>query len=234
MTQTHSTKDSSFIPLALDSFNAQAKLIHEKHRSQKVEDVALLNDKYLRGSYIFHKPISIWDAIEKLGMVSDPTDKELYAVSQWVHTLQVIEGMELAGIKDEQVYLAAWLHDLGKLLLLTNEDPANIVCDNFIISGKTGVGLDNCVVNWNHDEWVYLRLKNIVNDEIAWLVRYHSVNLQSCMSYFDQKDRRYAEKYLDMFRRFDKGTKSLHNIPKIDIDKHRRLIEKHLPEPILL
>jgi hypothetical protein len=216
-----------------ESFKIQAMDIHYKHRSQTVDDVYQLNQKYLI-STIFKQPISIWDAIEKLGFVSDPTDRELYAVSQLTHTLQVIEGMENDGIKDDELYLAGWVHDLGKLLLLTDEDPSNIVCDNFVVEGKEGQGLDNCILNWNHDEWIYMKLKNILSDEMSWLIRYHSINETSCVKYFDQKDRYFADKYLSKFKKYDKGTKSIFNIPKINIDKHRRLIEKLLPEPILL
>jgi len=216
-----------------ESFKVQAREIHNRHRSQNTTDIQRLNDKY-QTTTIFEKPIQVWDAIEKLGLVADPTDRELYAVSQWVHTLQVIEGMEQAGVKNEEMIFAAWVHDLGKLLLLTNEDPANIVCDNFVVEGNDGNGLDRCFLNWNHDEWVYLKLKDFVSEEVAWLIRYHSINLDSCSRYFDQHDRQYAEKYLDEFKKYDKGTKSIYNIPCVDIQKHRRIVEKFLPEPLIL
>lgn len=233
MEPTQSTNNSSTEPITPDSFKVQARQIHNRHRGQTVADIQRLNAKYETAT-IFANPIGVWDAIEKLGLVADPTDRELYAVSQWVHTLQVIEGMEQAGIKSEEMLFAAWVHDLGKLLLLTNEDPANIVCDNFVVEGADGKGLDHCFLNWNHDEWVYLKLKDLVSDEVAWLIRYHSINLDSCSQYFDQKDKQYAEKYLDEFKKYDKGTKSIYNIPVVDTDKHRRIVEKFLPEPLVL
>ena len=226
-------KDLSQTLFVPEYFKSKAKEIHLRHRSQTVEDIQRLNKKYSENT-IFKKPINVWDAIEKLGMVSDPTDKELCAVSQWVHTIQVIEGMEKDGIDDEEFIFAGWVHDLGKLLLLTDEDPANIVCDNFVVSGSRGIGLDNCFVNWNHDEWIYLKLKSFVSDEVAWLIRYHSINMNSCFEYFDQRDREYADKYFALFKKYDKGTKSIYNIPKIDIEKHKRIIEKFLPNEISL
>lgn len=215
-----------------DSFDNNAKLIHFRHRSQTPEDVKRLNEKY-HSKLIFCDPIDIWSAIEKLSMVSDPTDKELYSVSQWVHTLQVIEGMENDGIDDEELFLAAWLHDVGKLLLLTDEDPANVVCDNFVISGIHKSGLNNCYLNWNHDEWAYMKLKDYVPDNVAWLIRYHSIN-ESCYEYFDDNDNIYSHKYLKTFKKYDKGTKSIYNIPKVNMDKHRRIIEKYITRPIEL
>lgn len=231
--QTLSTNNLSSVPTTQNSFKVQARQIHQRHRNQTVSDIQFLNEKY-KANTIFEKPILVWDAIEKLGLVSDPTDRELYAVSQWAHTLQVIEGMEQAGVKNEEMIFAAWVHDLGKLLLLTKEDPANIVCDNFVVEGQEGKGLDRCFLNWNHDEWVYLKLKDLVSKEVAWLIRYHSINLDTCTKFFDQKDRKYADKYLEEFKKYDKGTKSIYNIPIVDLDKHRRIVEKFLPEPLIL
>lgn len=232
-TKIHSTNDLFPRQLTPESFDKEAMEIHLRHRAQTPEDINLLNEKYLQTN-IFSEPIELWSAIEKLGMVADPTDKELYAVSQWVHTLQVIEGMEQEGVTDERLLFAGWVHDLGKLLLLTDEDPCNIVCDNFVVEGREGLALDNCYVNWNHDEWVYLKFKNILSEEILWLIRYHSINTKSCSAYFDQKDRMYADKYLEKFKRYDKGTKSIFNLPVVDLDKHRKIVEKFIPGKVIL
>ena len=49
--------------------------------------------------------------------------------------------------------VAALIHDVGKLLLLTGEDPANVVCTNWPIGEyDDGCGLDQCVFQWNHAE----------------------------------------------------------------------------------
>lgn len=215
-----------------ENFEFEAKKIHEKHRSQSTEDILNLNEKYKK-ILVFEKKVNIWDALKELAFVNDPTDKKLYAVSQWVHTLQVVEGMEKNKITDEQLIMAAWIHDLGKILLKV-EDPSNVVCDNFVIEGKQNSGLDNCKVTWNHDEWVYLKFKNIISKEMAWLIRYHSINIKNCEPYFNQKDREYVEKYLKIFNKYDKGTKSIYNFPKIDFEKHKRILEKFFPEDLEL
>jgi hypothetical protein len=50
--------------------------------------------------------------------------------------------------------ITALIHDLGKLLLLTDEDPAHVVCENSPIGDyPSGVGFNNCVFQWNHDEF---------------------------------------------------------------------------------
>jgi hypothetical protein len=215
-----------------NKFEKIAKEIHEKHKKQTVDDVNILNEKYKKNN-IFDKPIETWLAIEKLAQVSDPTDKQLYTVSQWVHTLQVIEGMENDKVKDEMMYVSGWLHDLGKLLLITNEDPANIVCDNYVIHGQKNIGLNNCVLNWNHDEFIYLKLKDIIPKDYLWLIRYHSINIKQCSDYFDNYDKKMIEKLLIPFKKYDKQTKSIYNYPKLNLNFYKKIIEKNLNKIIL-
>jgi predicted HD phosphohydrolase len=223
-----------FMPKSLThDFDLNARRIHARHRSQTVEDVNALNAKYLAAD-AFPEPLPVWDAVERLRLVSDPTDRELREVTQWTHTLQVVEGMERDGVRDDLLYVAAWVHDLGKLLLLTSEDPANVVCDNYVVAGSARCGMDNCVVNWNHDEYVYLKLRPLLPPDILWLVRYHSVSVQACKDYFSDTDRALAARLLFNFRKYDKGTKSLTHQPVVDLDRHRRLLEKFFPDPIRL
>lgn len=216
-----------------DQFNKKALSIHNTHRKQTIIDVDSLNKKYTTNN-IFKSPINIWNGIEKLGFITDPTDKELYAVSQLTHVMQVIEGMEIDKIDDKNIYICGLLHDLGKLLLLTDENPSNIVCDNHIIQGRQNIGLDNCVLQWNHDEYIYIKLKNKIEYKYLWLMRYHSINIKSCEQYFDQKDKSLVEEMLIPFKKYDKGTKSIYHIPNIDVDKYRKIIENAFPEPLLL
>jgi hypothetical protein len=129
--------------------------------------------------------------------------------------------------------ITALIHDLGKLLLLTDEDPANIVCGNSPIGDyPSGVGFDNCVFQWNHDEFGYSRFKDHVSDPIAWVIRYHSVNLAKCEPLMDQRDRDYADRYLRTLTRYDHGTKSPYRLPRRTIGQYRDLIERAFPTPI--
>jgi hypothetical protein len=61
-----------------------------------------------------------------------------------------------------------------------------------------------------------------------------SLNLKQTEPYWDAEDRRRIEQWLRPFEVHDKRSKSLHHFPMLDLDKHRRLLEKHLPKEILL
>ena len=51
--------------------------------------------------------------------------------------------------------VAGLVHDIGKILMLTDEDMANIVCCNTPIgtAWQPGIGFDNIKFQWNHDEY---------------------------------------------------------------------------------
>ena len=229
------SRDSEFLPKkALQEkreFLDQASTTYQSHLDQTREKVAALNAKY-------DKPVlgkvRVWSLMERLAQCVDPSDSTLYCVSQLVHSLQVVDGMERDGIQDKDLLVAGLIHDLGKILLLTGEAPENVVCINTPVGHhEKGVGLDNCVFQWNHDQFIYSRFKDAVPDQIAWLLRYHSVYLPACEHLMDERDRAYTERYLRVFTKYDTGTKSLYHLPKDGIEKARALIEEAFPEEIL-
>ena len=211
-------------------FWSRAQPIERRHQAQTEATVEALRRKYeqpLIGD------VRVWDQIQRLALCIDPTDSQLYTTSQLVHVLQVIEGMAHDGIVGEDFLLAALVHDIGKVLLLTDEDPANVVCTNTVIAAPgPGAGLDRCTFQWNHDEFGWSRLHPFVPDHVAWLVRYHSIDLEQAEQFFDERDRDYADRYLRVFARYDHGTKSAHLRPSISLDSYRDLIEATFPDPI--
>jgi len=214
-----------------NEFIERARLIYNRHLGQTRETAAALYKKY-------EKPVlgktRVWNLIELLAQCVDPSDPALFCVSQLVHTLQVADGMERDGIRDVDLLLAGLIHDLGKILLLTGEAPENVVCNNMPIGNhEKGIGLDNCIFQWNHDQFIYSRLKDSVPDHVAWLIRYHSVYIPACEQLMDERDRNYAERYLHVFERYDKGTKSIYHLPERATDRYRALIEDAFPEPVV-
>jgi hypothetical protein len=205
--------------------------VRDRHVAQTVEDVAALRRKYQ--APVFGK-VPVWDLVEKLAQCIDPADRRLFCTSQLVHVLQILEEMEADGVASEEFMLAALVHDLGKVLLLTGEAPENVVGMNDPIgSYEPGIGLENCVLHWNHDEFAYSRLKDYLPDGLAWLVRYHSINRASCDPYMNARDRAFAARYLDPFQRYDHGTKSPYFLPKRRIEEYRHVLEKALPSSIV-
>jgi hypothetical protein len=213
-----------------NKFDLLAKQIKEKHFSQTIDDVIFLNNKYKNP--IFGK-LKLWDLFQKLNFCIDPTDKILYQTNQLIHTAQVLKSMEIQQITDEMLYVTAILHDIGKVLLLTEENPCNIVCDNQIIVAHTNkLGFENCFTNWNHDEIAYQRLKDYIPKEYSWLIRYHSINIEKSKSFMNEYDIKMYQEFLLPFSKHDKMSKS-QITPSINWDKYRKMCEKHLPIEII-
>lgn len=214
-------------------FTREAQAITERHRAQTHETVAALKRKY---EHAVLGRWRVWDLIERLALCVDPTDGELYCASQLVHVQQVVAGMERDGVDDRDLLLAALTHDLGKVLLLVGEAPEHVVGMNTPIGRyPPRVGLDRVVFQWNHDEFIYSRLKDHVPDHLAWLLRYHSIEIPRAAPLMDARDRSYLERYLRPFRRYDQGTKSVCSLPPRDIlAKYRDLVEAAFPGPILV
>jgi predicted HD phosphohydrolase len=214
----------------VDEYVKRARAIESRHNAQTVEDVAALRRKYatpLLGR------VSPWSLIERLGQCIDPTDQRLFGASQQLHILQIIDAMEEERTATDEMVLVALVHDLGKVLLLTDEAPENIVCMNRPIRVcEPGGGLDNCVFQWNHDEFAYSRLKEFLPDGLAWLVRYHSILPATCEPYMDARDRDYYRRYLQPFSRYDHETKSPVYLPKRRLADYRHVVERSLPASI--
>lgn len=212
------------------TFLARAQAIYNRHLSQTIELTAALDRKY--EAPVLGK-MAMWDAIALLGRCVDSSDPALYCVSQLVHSMQVLSAMEDDGIEDRDLLLVALIHDLGKILLITGEAEENVVCGNAPIGRyDDGIGLDHCVLQWNHDRFLYLRLRDLVPDHVAWLLRYHSISVPECERLMDARDRQYTERYLRVFQKYDKGSKSIYRLPTVDLEKYRALIEDTFPKPI--
>jgi inositol oxygenase len=214
------------------AFARRARAITERHAAQTRGTVTALRRTYERPVV---GRVRVWDLVERLAGCVDPTDGELYHASQLVHVQQVLAGMERDRVEDRDLILAALVHDLGKVLLLTGADPAHVVGMNAPIGDfPAGVGLDHAMLQWNHDEFAHSRLVGHVPDHVAWLVRYHSIGLDAARPLMDARDRAYLARYLLPFRRYDQGTKSPWRRPsRAVLDRHRHVVEEMFPSPIL-
>jgi hypothetical protein len=175
----------------------------------------------------------VWTLIEKMSQCIDLTDPTLYCTSQLVHIQQILTEMDAKGVDDPDMHLIALLHDLGKVTYLNGEQPENV----FGQASRIGeyeheVGLDKVLFQFSHAEIIYLRVKDLVPDHVAWSLRYHNINLKDAAPYMNDRDRRHASNYLSTFRQFDRSTKSLYRVPKIDMSRYRKLIEQTFPGPI--
>lgn len=216
-----------------DDFDREAFEIYERHWRQTPATVEVLRRR-------FAPPVlglvSVWDAVQKLAFCVDRSDTTLYCATQLTHVKQVLAAMEAAGVHDHDLIVAAVTHDLGKILLLEGEAPENVVCGNRPIGRyPERIGLDNVTFQWNHDEFIYSRLRDHVPPHVAWLVRYHSIDLQVSAPLMSQRDLAWAEKYLVPFRHFDVDSKSAFSLPpRGTLDRYRDVIERAFPRPIAI
>jgi hypothetical protein len=211
-------------------YRRHSEAIIDRHEQQTEADVEGLRARYeqpLLGT------VEVWSLVEQLAQCIDPTDCRLYCTSQQTHVRQILEGMEHDGVDDPDLLLTALIHDLGKVLMLAGEDPANVVCLNTPIGHhEPGVGLDQVTFQWNHDEFGWSRFRDHVPDHVAWLIRYHSIEPDDCVDLMDDRDRDYTERYLRVFSRYDHGTKSPFHLPRRPISDYRDLVEDAFPHPI--
>jgi hypothetical protein len=212
------------------AFRARATPILARHLQQDAEQVESLRRKYAKP--VLGK-VRVWDLIERLGSCVDPTDERLFCASQQVHVLQILEAMETDGTATADMVLVALIHDLGKVLLTLGEDPANVVCMNQAVSeGTDGAGLDHTMLQWNHDEFAYERLRDHVPDDLAWLIRYHSIEVGAVSNMMDARDRERTGRLLLPFAHYDHGTKSPYHLPSVKLAKYRDVIEEAFPRRI--
>jgi hypothetical protein len=211
-------------------FRARSAPILERHGNQDAEQVESLRRRYAKP--VLGK-VRVWDLIERLGSCVDPTDERLYCASQQVHVLQILEAMETDGTATPDMVLVALVHDLGKVLLTLGEDPANVVCMNRAVGeGTDGVGLDHAMLQWNHDEFAYERLRDHVPDDLAWLIRYHSIEVGAVSNLMDESDLERTERLLLPFAHYDHATKSPYHLPSVNLATYRDVIEEAFPRRI--
>jgi hypothetical protein len=217
-----------------DDVLSQQKLaenaIKDRHNRQTFEDISKLNKKYSQP--VFGKART-WELILMLGQVVDPTDRGLGNASQLVHILQIIDAMKADSVLNDEFLLMAIIHDLGKLLLLTNEDPANIVCMNRFITSPNQFGMHNHVSQWNHDELAFMRLNQFLPTELSWLLRYHSIMPRDLKGYMDEGETMLCNRYHSIFYKYDQGSKSPTLRPQTKINEYKAFIQDCLPSEII-
>ena len=216
---------------AAGEFRRRAAAIRAAQASQTVEDVFALRKKYQ--DPIFGSA-RVWEMIEKLGMCVDASDDSLMCTSQLLHVQQILEAMEQDGVQDRDLFLVALLHDIGKVMLLANAAPEHVV--GYISPLGTpshGIGLENVIFQFGHDEFMYSRIKDLVPERVAWTIRYHSGRVDALRPYCNARDLAHLDGCLALFQPFDMCRKSYQHLPRVDMAKYRDLIEDMFPNPIL-
>lgn len=206
------------------------------HRHQTVDFVRQKRDEFLS---LNRQPMSIWDGLEFLNTLVDDSDPDT-DLSQIQHLLQTSEAIRADG-HPRWFVLAGLVHDLGKVLCLWDEPQWAVVGDTFPVGCKfsdkivyseffadnpdthvsdyqtdlgiyeQGCGLDQVLMSWGHDEYIYHVTKDYLPLEAQYILRYHSFypahregEYQHLMNEQDQEYFRWVRK----FNPYDLYTKS--------------------------
>jgi inositol oxygenase len=135
--------------------------------------------------------MTIWEAMEKLNSLIDESDPDT-SLSQIEHLLQAAEAIRRDG-KPRWMQLTGLVHDLGKLLFFFGaQGQWDVVGDPDTFKGNPdhndpvygtkygiyspGCGLDNVMLSWGHDEYLYHICKDqsTLPQEALAMIRYHS------------------------------------------------------------
>jgi inositol oxygenase len=146
--------------------------------------------------------MGIWEALEYLNTLVDDSDPDI-DLPQIEHLMQTSEAIRADG-HPRWFILTGLLHDLGKVLCLYGEPQWAVVGDTFPVgchfsdkivfpeffeanpdSGvpeyqtetgiyQRGCGLDEVLMSWGHDEYLYYVTKDYLPLEAQYMIRYHS------------------------------------------------------------
>jgi inositol oxygenase len=171
----------------------------QNHANQTVEFNLTARLKWLK---LDHAESGIWEMMEELNKLVDDSDPDT-DLNQIEHCLQTAEALRRDGAP-RWMQLTGMIHDLGKILWLWGEPQWAVVGDTFPVGcawsekivfheffrdnpdnqvenyqTRTGIygdgcGLNNVMISWGHDEYLYQVIRPYLPVEAQYMIRYHS------------------------------------------------------------
>lgn len=229
--QSHKYRDYEATQKA--SVEETYRLNHENQTIRFVTDKREKFGKLNRGQY------GLWHVLEMLNKMIDESDPDT-ELSQLIHALQTAEAIRKDG-HPRWFILTGLIHDCGKMLSLYGEPQWAVVGDTYPVgcafsdliiypslfaqnpdshnpAYKTkngmyqeGCGLDNLIMSWGHDEYLYQVVKNYLPQEANFIIRYHSfypLHKQGAYTRFmNERDEQLLE-WVKLFNKYDLYSKS--------------------------
>lgn len=173
------------------------------HKYQTYDFVVEKRNEFLKFD---RKEMPVWNAMEFLNTLVDDSDPDI-ELDQLQHLLQTAEAIRADGHPDWFV-LTGFIHDMGKVLCLFGEPQWAVVGDTFPVGCKfsdkivypeffddnpdsrderyntkygiyrDGCGLDEVMLSWGHDEYLYQITKGYLPEPALYMIRYHSFYAQ--------------------------------------------------------
>ena len=169
------------------------------HKHQTVDFVRAKRAEYLP---LAKREMGLWDGLDFLNTLVDDSDPDTN-LPQIEHLLQTAEAIRRDG-HPRWFILTGLIHDFGKVLCLFGEPQWAVVGDTFPVGCaysekivfhelladnpdsrvpeyrtpcgiyEEGCGLDNVLMSWGHDEYMYHVVKDYLPSEALYTIRYHS------------------------------------------------------------
>ncbi len=193
------TGEKVFRDYAAEARDSVKKFYYLNHRYQTFDFVQGKRDQYLGLNKV---QMSIWEAMEYLNTLIDDSDPDI-DLPQIEHLLQTAEAIRTAG-RPRWYILTGLIHDLGKILCLWDEPQWAVVGDTFPVGCRysdkivfheafsenpdtqdaryqtelgiyqPNCGLDQVLMSWGHDEYLYHVVKDYMPLPGLYMIRYHS------------------------------------------------------------
>lgn len=173
----------------------QFNLYLEMYKNQTIDFVKSKREEYGK---LNKTRMTIHEALKMLDSFVDPSDPDL-DVPNSIHAYQTAERIRKKYPNDKEFQIIGLIHDLGKVLFSFGEESWAVVGDTFALGCvipksivyyenapkynkpciyKNGCGLDNLIISYGHDEYLYSVLKGNKNHKISKkymdVIRYHS------------------------------------------------------------
>jgi inositol oxygenase len=229
------------------------------HEQQTLDFVKKQHQAYLP---LRHEKAPMWDVLLRLNELVDDSDPDT-DLPQIVHALQTAEKIREDG-HPGWFALIGLIHDSGKMLCFYNEPQWAVVGDTFPVGcgwsdkivfpdffqknpdagvgeyqTETGIyekncGLDNVMLSWGHDEYIYQVMKDSkIPEEGLYMLRYHSFypwhREGAYRHLMNEKDHKMLP-WVKKFSGYDLYSKSS-TVPKVEEVRpyYQGLIDKYLP-----
>jgi inositol oxygenase len=247
--------------LVNDTFQADLDGLYVRHhRDQTMAKVLELRTKYAARQL---GRATVWDRLMALRSINDESDARLQGMTQLGHALQTANSLVDAGLEEDWI-ITGLVHDVGKILIEHGEPQEFVVGDTFPIGCRysptiiryeylqlnpdwnnpdyqsptgiydAGCGLDNVVLSYGHDEYMYQIMKDRLPRAFAWTIRYHSFQsiAGDYLPLFSEEDRRLRESHMKVFARHDVYTKDPQRVVDARLPEYEALIKRRFPDPI--
>jgi len=251
----------SFRNYAAEDRPSVKKFYELNHRFQTFEFVVAKRAQYLS---LDKRRMGIWEAMEYLNTLIDDSDPDI-ELPQIEHLLQTAEAIRKAG-RPRWYVLTGLIHDLGKILCLWDEPQWAVVGDTFpvgckfsnkivfyeafkdnpdishtVYQSELGIyrkhcGLDNVLMSWGHDEYLYHVVQDYLPPPALYMIRYHScypVHHEGEYGYLMSDRDRELFAWVNDFNQYDLYTKRDERMDVADLRPfYEELIAEYFPSEL--